>query len=85
MTSKEGMLLALRREVPDRIPPTVHQRLPYHLDKYLGGIDALTAFRRFGLGASLAILPVIEEQSPDWRLGTRLASWAAPAPGESAF
>jgi uroporphyrinogen-III decarboxylase len=67
MTSKERMLLALRREVPDRVPATVHQWLPYHLNKYLGGIDALTAFRRFGLDASLAMLPVIEEQSPDWR------------------
>jgi hypothetical protein len=51
MTSKERMLRALRREVPDRVPATVHQWQAYHLNKYLGGIDPLAAFRRFGLDA----------------------------------
>lgn len=68
MTSKERMLLALGREMPDRVPATAHQWLPYHLDKYLGGIDALAAFQRFGLDASLSFGPQIEQPSPDWRL-----------------
>ena len=67
MTSKERMMLALRREVPDRVPATVHQWQDYHLRTYLGGIDALAAFRRFGLDASIACAPVIEPESPDWR------------------
>lgn len=62
------MLLALRRQVPDRLPATVHQWQPYHLDRYLGGIDALAAFRRFGLDASIAYFPLIQPESPDWRV-----------------
>lgn len=61
------MLRALHREKPDRLPVTVHQWLPYHLDKYLGGIPALEAFRRFGLDAAIPCCPLIETESPDWR------------------
>lgn len=53
MTSKERMLRALNREKPDRLPVTVHQWQTYHLEKYLGGIDALEAFKKFGLDASI--------------------------------
>jgi len=53
MTSKERMLSALKREKPDRLPVTVHQWQPYHLDTYLGGISDLEAFERFGLDAAV--------------------------------
>lgn len=53
MTSKERLLRALHREQADRLPCTVHQWQPYHLEHYLGGIDALGAFRRFGLDAAI--------------------------------
>ena len=53
MTSKERMMLALRREKPDRLPVTVHQWQDYHLDKYMGGTDALTAFRQVGMDAAM--------------------------------
>ncbi len=39
MTSKERMLSALHREKPDRLPVSVHQWQPYHLDIYLDGIS----------------------------------------------
>lgn len=68
MTSKERMLLALRREVPDRVPATVHQWQPAHLDRFLDGIDAREAFRRFRLDASITYCPLIECESPDWRV-----------------
>jgi len=68
MTSKERMLCALRRERPDRLPASVHQWLGYHLEKYLGGITPLQAFRRFGLDAALASCPQIERRSPDWQV-----------------
>ena len=42
MTSKERMLRALALEKPDRLPATIHQWQQYHLDKYMGGVDALT-------------------------------------------
>ena len=47
------MMRALNREKPDRLPVTVHQWQQYHLDKYLDGIDALAAFKRCGLDASI--------------------------------
>lgn len=78
MTSKERLLAALSREVPDRLPCTVHQWQKYHLDKYLGGIGDLEAFRRFGLDAAVAYFEAIGQfwmpeavatgdLSPDWR------------------
>lgn len=63
MTSKERMLRALAREVPDRLPVTIHQWLPYHLEKYLGGISNLEAFRRFGLDAAI---PYCEAVGQAW-------------------
>lgn len=53
MTSKERMLLALNKEKPDRVPVTIHQWQQYHLDKYMGGVDALDAFKMCGLDASI--------------------------------
>lgn len=53
MTSKERMLRALSLEKPDRLPATIHQWQQYHLDKYLGGLDALAAFKVCGLDASI--------------------------------
>ncbi|HPD29671.1 MAG TPA: uroporphyrinogen decarboxylase family protein [Phycisphaerae bacterium] len=53
MTGKERMLCALNRGKPDRLPVSVHQWQPYHLDTYLGGISALEAFRRFGMDAQI--------------------------------
>jgi len=53
MTSKERMLCALTKGKPDRMPASVHQWQPYHLDKYLGGMTALEAFGHFGLDAQI--------------------------------
>ncbi len=53
MTSKERMLRALKREVPDRLPVTVHQWQGYHLKYYLDGISDLEAFGRFGMDAAI--------------------------------
>jgi len=72
MTSKERMLAALAMDVPDRLPASVHQWQPYHLNHFLGGISALDAFRRFGLDA--AIIPPIEMSrlsTSQWRVTER--------------
>lgn len=53
MTAKERMLCALEKRKPDRLPVSVHQWQPYHLQKHLGGIDALEAFGRFGMDAQI--------------------------------
>ncbi|MEW5817620.1 MAG: uroporphyrinogen decarboxylase family protein [Spirochaetota bacterium] len=53
MTSKERMMLALRKEKPDRLPASVHQWQGYHLDKYMNGISDLEAFQAVGLDAQI--------------------------------
>ncbi len=53
MNSKQRMLTALHRGKPDRLPVTVHQWQGYHLDEYMGGVDALDAFGMVGMDASI--------------------------------
>lgn len=53
MTSKERMMIALNREVPDRLPVTIHQWQQYHLDTYMGGMSDLEAFVATGLDAAV--------------------------------
>lgn len=53
MTSKERLMLALHREKPDRLPATVHQWQGYHLERYMGGVSDLEAFRKCGLDAQI--------------------------------
>ena len=53
MTSKERIMCAIRREKPDRLPVTVHQWQQYHLDRYMGGMDPLSAFRATGMDAAI--------------------------------
>ncbi len=88
MTSKERMMLALHREKPDRLPATIHQWQPYHLDKYMGGVDALTAFKQCGLDASVTHFELLDHvwlpeaqrfvsTSPDWREDITVVSAAA--------
>ena len=78
MTSKERMMRALHREKPDRLPVTIHQWQQYHLDKYMGGMDALNAFKLCGLDAAIQYfeamgqfwIPNAEKyavQSAEWR------------------
>ena len=66
MTPKERLLTALVRGVSDRVPATVHQWQPFHLDRYLDGISDLEAFVHFGLDASLARAPTAPLRDPNW-------------------
>lgn len=66
MTSKERLMTALHRGKPDRVPASVHQWQPYHLNHYLGGMSDIEAFRHFGLDASLGRLPLLEPRDPNW-------------------
>ncbi|KKK95903.1 hypothetical protein LCGC14_2668120, partial [marine sediment metagenome] len=45
MTPKQRMLAALNREKPDRLPVSIHQWQPYHLEEHMDGMDALDAFK----------------------------------------
>ena len=49
MTSRERLLCAIGREVPDRLPATVHSWMDYFLDRYMGGVDQYEAYEITGL------------------------------------
>lgn len=78
MTSKERMLRALNREVPDRLPVAVHQWQGYHLNHYLNGVSDLEAFRMFAMDAAIQYfemmgqfwLPGVPDvpQTSDWKV-----------------
>ena len=78
MTSKERMMCALRGEKPDRLPVSIHQWQQYHLDKYMDGMDPLTAFRTVGMDAAIQYFQAMGQfwipdaemfitQTPQWR------------------
>ncbi len=78
MTSKERMIIALERGIPDRLPVTVHQWQKYHLETYLGGMDELEAFEYFGMDAAVQYVQEMEQfwlanpdfsrfSTPTWR------------------
>ena len=46
-------MCALERGRADRLPVSVHQWQPYHLEKYLGGISDIEAFEKFGMDAQI--------------------------------
>jgi uroporphyrinogen decarboxylase len=75
MTSKERLLTALHRGVPDRLPVSLHQWQQYHLDKYLGGITPLEAFERFGMDAQIQYF---ESMGQFWLVDADFAKFSTP-------
>lgn len=75
MTRKERMLCVLNGEKPDRMPISLHQWQPYHLEKYLGGISALEAFRRFGMDAQIQYF---ESMGQFWLIEADFAKFSTP-------
>ncbi len=75
MTSKERMLTALNRGVPDRLPVSVHQWQPYHLDTYLGGITPLEAFERYAMDAQIQYF---ESMGQFWLVDADFAKFSTP-------
>lgn len=72
MTSRERMLTALNRGVPDRLPVTIHQWQPYHLSKYMGGASEIQAFQQVGLDAAITIWDANDAKTtPQWQVETR--------------
>jgi uroporphyrinogen decarboxylase len=51
MTSRQRLLTALDRGVPDRLPVTTHHLMPWFLQHCLGGLSPAGFFDRFGLDA----------------------------------
>jgi hypothetical protein len=48
MSSKQRMVAALVRGVPDRLPVTTHHVMPYFLDRYMPGTGTQEFFDYFG-------------------------------------
>jgi len=67
MTSKERLMLAICREKPDRLPVSIHQWQPYHLEKHMGGRSNLEAFRMVGLDAKIQHFEVMDLITSIWR------------------
>jgi uroporphyrinogen decarboxylase len=55
MNSKQRLLTALERKIPDRLPVTTHHVLPYFLEHSMGGISVQEFFEYFGFDAILWI------------------------------
>jgi uroporphyrinogen-III decarboxylase len=73
MTSRERMLTALNRGVPDRVPVTIHQWQPYHLSKFMGGVSDLEAFRQVGLDAAITIWDAnTDKTNSQWQVESRI-------------
>ncbi len=75
MTSKERMLTALHKGMPDRLPVSVHQWQAYHLETYLGGISELEAFAKFGMDAQVQYF---ESMGQFWVTGADFAKFSTP-------
>ena len=57
MTSKQRMLTAIQRKIPDRLPVTTHHVMPYFLNKYMDGISNDEFFDYFGLDPIVWTVP----------------------------
>jgi uroporphyrinogen-III decarboxylase len=68
MTSKERLLAAIRREVPDRLPVTTHHVMPYFLHTYMNGMSNDEFFDLFGLDPIHWTNPYKPKNSDNWRI-----------------
>ena len=67
MTSRQRMLCALNRQVPDRLPVTTHHLMESYLRKRHGGADSLRFFDTYGLDA----VNWVVEHRPEGAAGER--------------
>ena len=63
MTSKQRMLTAIERKVPDRLPVTTHHIMQYFLDKYINRISFDEFFDYFRLDPIVWTVPHKPDQS----------------------
>lgn len=71
MKAKERMLIALNRGIPDRVPATIHQWQPFHLQKFMNGKTDIQAFNEVELDAAITCTPLINAPSADWNIITK--------------
>jgi uroporphyrinogen decarboxylase len=58
MTSRQRMLTAIDKKIPDRLPVTTHHVMPYFLNKHMNGISNQEFFEFFGLDPIHWITPL---------------------------
>jgi uroporphyrinogen decarboxylase len=61
MTSRQRLLCALNREIPDHLPVTTHHVMPAFLDSHLNGISSAAFFDLYGLDAICWTVPHIPD------------------------
>ncbi|OGG02820.1 MAG: hypothetical protein A3F83_06965 [Candidatus Glassbacteria bacterium RIFCSPLOWO2_12_FULL_58_11] len=57
LSSRQRLLAALDRRVPDRLPVTTHHVMPSFLQRYMNGAGSREFFDRYGLDAILWTVP----------------------------
>jgi uroporphyrinogen-III decarboxylase len=77
VTPRERLLTAIDKGKPDRMPASLHQWQPYHLQTYMNGMSDLEAFEAVGLDAQIQYFPDMAElipggsadrfSTPEWR------------------
>jgi hypothetical protein len=77
LNSRERLLTALSRRMPDRLPVTTHHVMKHFLDRHAGGISADDFFDRFGLDAIRWV--VAHRPDPD------AGEYSDPSQGEPGF
>lgn len=65
MTSKQRMITAIERKLPDRLPVTTHHVMQYFLDSYMNGICFDEFFDYFGLDPVVWTVPHKADESKD--------------------
>lgn len=65
MTSKERMICALDRKIPDRLPVVTHDVMPSFLDQYQDGIGAQEFLQKYGFDPILMI-NMFQAESGQW-------------------
>ena len=62
MKSKQRLMSAINRQIPDRLPVTTHHIMPYFLNKYMKGMDNDHFFAETGLDPIIWITPYMPDE-----------------------
>ena len=63
------MVVALTQGKPDRLPVTIHQWQPFHLEHYMQGMSELEAFGATGMDAAVTFYTPVYLESSRWQVG----------------
>ena len=79
-------MIALKGGKADRLPVTIHQWQQFHLDEYMDGMDALSAFKAVGMDAAIQYFEAMGQfwvpdaqggivQTPEWKEEIKEKLW----------